>query len=34
MKKGGFNVNGSDLNKNNAIKPTFDTMIEEDHKAL
>jgi hypothetical protein len=34
MKKGGSNINGSDLNKNNIIKSTFDTLMEVDHKAL
>jgi hypothetical protein len=34
MKKGSTGVNGSDLEKNNIIKPTFDTFTEEDHKAL
>jgi hypothetical protein len=34
MKIGGFGVNGSDLNKNNIIKPTFNTLTEEDHKVL
>jgi hypothetical protein len=34
MKKGGSDVNGSDLHKDNIIKLTFDTLMEEDHKAL
>jgi tRNA A37 threonylcarbamoyladenosine biosynthesis protein TsaE len=34
MKKGGSDVNGSDLDKNNIIKPTFDTLTEEYRKAL
>jgi hypothetical protein len=34
LKKGGPDVNGSDLNKNNIINPTFDTLTEEDCKAL
>jgi hypothetical protein len=34
MKKGDSDVNGSDLDKNNIIKSTFDTLMEEDHKAL
>jgi hypothetical protein len=34
MKKGSSRVNRSDLNKNNIIKPTFDTLTEEDRKAL
>jgi hypothetical protein len=34
MKKGGFGVNGSDIEKNNIVKPTFDTLTEEDRKAL
>jgi hypothetical protein len=29
MKKGNSGTNGSDLNKNNIIKPTFDTLMEE-----
>jgi hypothetical protein len=32
--KGGSSTNGSNLNKNNIIKSTFDTLIEEDRKAL
>jgi hypothetical protein len=35
MKGGGdFSTNGSDLDKNNIIKPTFNTLMEEGHKAL
>jgi hypothetical protein len=34
MKIGGFGVNGSDLDKNNIIKPTFNTLTEEDRKVL
>jgi hypothetical protein len=34
MKKGSSGVNGSNLNKNNFIKPTFDTLMEEGRKAL
>jgi hypothetical protein len=34
MKKGSSGVNGSDLDKNNIIKPTFDTLVEGGHKAL
>jgi hypothetical protein len=34
MKKGSSGVNQSDLDKNNIIKPTFDNLTEEDHKAL
>jgi hypothetical protein len=34
MKKGSFDVNGSKLNKNNIIKPTFDTLPEENRKVL
>jgi hypothetical protein len=34
MKKGGSDVNGSDLNKDNITKPTFNTLTEEDHKTL
>jgi hypothetical protein len=34
MKKEGSSINGSDLDKNNIIKLTFDTLTEEDHKAL
>jgi hypothetical protein len=34
MKKGGSDVNGSDLNKDNTIKPTYDILTEEDRKTL
>jgi hypothetical protein len=34
MKKGNSNTNGSDLDKNNIIKPTFDTLTEEGRKGL
>jgi hypothetical protein len=34
MKKGGPDTNGSNLKKDNVIKPTLDHMTEEDHKAL
>jgi hypothetical protein len=34
MKKGNSGINGSDLGKNNIIKPTFDTLTEEGCKAL
>jgi hypothetical protein len=34
MKKGSSGVNRSDLDKNNIIKPTFDTLMEEGPKAL
>jgi hypothetical protein len=34
IKKGSSSVNGSDLDKNNIIKPTFNTFTEEDRKAL
>jgi hypothetical protein len=34
MKKGGSNINGSDLNTDNIIKPTFNTLMEVDCKAL
>jgi hypothetical protein len=34
MKGGNFDNNGSDLDKNNILKPTFDTLIEEGHKAF
>jgi hypothetical protein len=33
MKKGSSDVNESDLDKNNIIKRTFDTLTEEDRKA-
>jgi hypothetical protein len=34
MKGGNFSTNGSNLDKNNIIKPTFDTLMEEGCKAL
>jgi hypothetical protein len=34
MKGGNSNTNGSDLDKNNIIKPTFDTLTEEDRKVF
>jgi hypothetical protein len=34
MKKGDPDINGSDLNNDNIIKPTFDSLTEEDRKAL
>jgi hypothetical protein len=34
MKGGKSNTNESSLYKNNIIKPTFDTLIEEGHKAF
>jgi hypothetical protein len=34
MKGGNSDTNRSDLDKNNIIKPTFDTLTEEGHKAL
>jgi hypothetical protein len=34
MKKENSGTNGFDLDKNNIIKPTFDTLAEDDHKAL
>jgi hypothetical protein len=34
IKKGGSSVNRSKLDKNNIIKPTFDTLTKEDRKAL
>jgi hypothetical protein len=34
MKGGNSSTNGSDLDKNNIIKPTFDTLTEEGHKAF
>jgi hypothetical protein len=34
MMNGGFGISGSDLDKNNIIKPTFDTLVEENHKVL
>jgi hypothetical protein len=34
MKGGNSGTNGSDLNKNNIIKPTLDTLKEEDRKVF
>jgi hypothetical protein len=34
MKKGGSGVNGSDLHKDNIIKPTFNNLMEQDRKVL
>jgi hypothetical protein len=34
MEKGSFGVNRSDRDKNNIIKPTFDTLMKEGRKAL
>jgi hypothetical protein len=34
MKGGNFDTNGSDLDKNNILKPTFDTLTEEGRKAF
>jgi hypothetical protein len=34
MKGGNSGTNGSNLNKNNIIKPTFDTLMEEGHKVF
>jgi hypothetical protein len=34
MKGGNSSTNGYDLYKNNIIKPTFDTLTEESHKAF
>jgi hypothetical protein len=34
MKKGDSSTNGSDLNKDDIIKPTHDRLLQEDHKAL
>jgi hypothetical protein len=34
MKKGVSSTNGSDLNKDNIIKPTLDHLLEEDHKTF
>jgi hypothetical protein len=34
MKGGNFDTNGSDLDKNNILKPTFDTLTEEGYKAF
>jgi hypothetical protein len=34
MKGGNSDNNGSDLDKENILKPTFDTLMEEGHKAF
>jgi hypothetical protein len=34
MEKGSFGVNRSDRDKNNIIKPTFDTLMKEGRKVL
>jgi hypothetical protein len=34
MKGGNSNNNGFDLNRGNILKPTFDTLTEEDYKAF
>jgi hypothetical protein len=34
MKGGNFGTNGSNLDKNNILKPTFDTLMKEDRKAF
>jgi hypothetical protein len=34
MKGGNSGTNGSDLDKNNILKPTFDTFMEEGCKAF
>jgi hypothetical protein len=34
MKGGNSSHNGSDLDKENILKPTFDTLAEEGHKAF
>jgi hypothetical protein len=34
IKGGNFGNNGSDLDKNNILRPTFDTLTEEGHKAF
>jgi hypothetical protein len=34
MKGGNSGTNGSDLNMNNILKPTFDTLTEEGRKAF
>jgi hypothetical protein len=34
MKGGNYSHNGSDLDKGNILKPTFDTLTEEGRKAL
>jgi hypothetical protein len=34
LKNGGCSTNGSDLDKDTIIKPTFNILLEEDHKEL
>jgi hypothetical protein len=34
MKKGSSSINGSELDKNSIIKPTFDILMEEGRKTL
>jgi hypothetical protein len=34
MNGGNSSTNGSDLDKNNILKPTFDTLTEEGHKSF
>jgi hypothetical protein len=34
MKGGNSGINGSDLDKGNILKPTFDTLMEEDRKTF
>jgi hypothetical protein len=34
MKGGNSDNNGSDLDKDNILRPTFDTLTEEGHKAF
>jgi hypothetical protein len=34
MKGGNSGTNGSDLDKNNILKPTFDSLMEEGRKAF
>jgi hypothetical protein len=34
MKGGNSDNNGSDLDKNNILKPTFDTLMEDGHKVF
>jgi hypothetical protein len=34
MKNGGCSTNGSDLDKDTIIKPTFNILLEEDRKEL
>jgi hypothetical protein len=34
MKGGNSSHNGSDLDRGNILKPTFDTLTEEGHKAF